>query len=106
MTNVQMYWREVRRVEATLPENPWTISLADPATGGVAGRVMQVSREAAAKAIVEKKARLATKEEFAAYWDAEEDRRLATLAQELRRKGQAVIVLPPKPKPGGGRGSK
>jgi hypothetical protein len=67
MENIKAFWARVREEEDKLEDKwPYIVSLDDSSRGIVGGRFMQVSRLEAAKQIVNKSARLATKREIAA----------------------------------------
>jgi hypothetical protein len=95
MFHVRQFWQQVRAVEATIEaEAPFLMSLNDPLRGLVGGRVVQVARAEAAKAIAKKTHRLATAEEVAVYLEAEQQRVQAEDAEKRRKLGLSTFVLP------------
>ena len=92
---VREYWAAVRKIEADLPEFVWVVSMEDPLRGLIGVQTTQVTREMAAKAIHEKRARLATSAEISAHVAEMEERKSTAHYAEREKRGVGVYVLPP-----------
>jgi hypothetical protein len=79
-------------------EFPLMKSLASP-DGGKPGTFSEVSREAAAKMLVEGRAVLATEDEKKAYLEQQAARKKAAERAELARRVQVAIISEPEPEP-------
>lgn len=97
--DIRDYWRRVRQQESALPEVSAIVSLDDPHTGMVGGRVSFVDRETAAKCIIAGSHRIATPDEITAY---ESDQRRgfeeSTRADRERAGITCFTIKPPLPK--------
>jgi hypothetical protein len=80
---VRLYWREVRAIEASLPEFVW-LSAEDSAP-------VQVPAKQAALLLHAKSHRIAEEADVAAHLAAEEARDFEARREVLRRKGVAVV---------------
>lgn len=90
--DVKQYYRKVREAEIGIQEEyPLMVSL-ETTDGGKAGIVSEVSREIAAKMIVEGRAVLATAEERELYRERQAVARKKTEAAELARRVQVAFV--------------
>jgi hypothetical protein len=90
--DLKQYFRKIRQIEATLSEIfPLVVSLETP-DGGKPGLVSEISREHAAKLIVEGRAVLASEEEKELYRDQQASAREAAEKSELAKRVQIAIV--------------
>jgi len=90
--DLKQYFRKIRQIEATLSEAfPLVVSL-ETADGGKPGLVTEISREQAAKMIVEGRAALASEEEKEFYRVRQAYARDAAEQSELARHVQIAIV--------------
>jgi hypothetical protein len=85
MRDIRQYWREVRALEARLPEHVWLVS---------GNAVAQVTAAAAAPLIHAETHRIATDEEIAAHHSAESETKQRMRLDRLRREGRALVVPP------------
>jgi hypothetical protein len=92
---IREYWEAVRKIEAELPEFPWVVSIEDPLRGLIGVQTTQVTRNMAARAVHEKRARLATTAEISAHLAEMEDRKSKAHCAEREKRGIGVYVLPP-----------
>lgn len=84
MFDSNRYWKQVDATADKIAEDwPHIVGVDDPSRGLTVGSPVQVSREEAAKAIVENRGRLATPEEIAA-----ESARLAVVMEKFRQTEQ------------------
>ncbi|MGA8030064.1 MAG: hypothetical protein WB992_23200 [Bryobacteraceae bacterium] len=90
--DVKQYYRKVREVEATVSDPyPLVISL-ETSDGGKAGRGSEVSRELAAKLIVEGRAVLANEKDKELYHQRQAAMKKAADKVEFARRVQVAIV--------------
>jgi hypothetical protein len=89
--DIRGYWREVRTIEAGLPEFVWLMS------GGAAP--VQVSAAIAAKLLHAKSHRLASEEEVERHRAEELATEKAYRLDQKHKKGVAVIPVPPEVTP-------
>jgi hypothetical protein len=90
--DLKQYFRKIRQIEATLSEMfPLVVSLETP-DGGKPGLVSEISREQAAKLIVEGRAVLASEEEKELYREQQASAREAAEKSELAKRVQIAIV--------------
>jgi len=90
--DLKQYFRKVRQVEAGLIETfPLVVSLETP-DGGKAGLVSEISREGAAKMIVEGRAMLASEEEKELYRQQQAQVKRAAEKAELAKRVQVAII--------------
>lgn len=90
--DVKQYYRKIREVEATLTESfPLIVSLDTP-DGGKAGLTSEVSREMAAKMIVEGRAVPASEKEKDAYREHQRAMKKTLEKAELARRVQVAII--------------
>jgi hypothetical protein len=90
--DLKQYFRKIRQIEATLSEAfPLVVSLETP-DGGKPGLVSEISRELAAKLIVEGRAVLASEEEKELYREQQVYAREAAEKSELAKRVQIAIV--------------
>jgi hypothetical protein len=97
--DLRQYFKSIRDAEASLTDEfPLMKSLAAP-DGGKPGTFSEVSREAAAKMLVEGRAVLATGDEKKAYLEQQAARKKAAERAELARRVQVAIISEPEPEP-------
>jgi hypothetical protein len=90
--DLKQYFRKIRQIEATLSEIfPLVVSLETP-DGGKPGLVSEISRDLAAKLIVEGRAVLASEEEKELYREQQATAKEAAEKLELARRVQIAIV--------------
>ena len=90
--DLKQYFRKIRQIEATLSEIfPLVVSLETP-DGGKPGLVSEISRELAAKMIVEGRALLASEEEKELYRQGQASAKEAAEKSELAKRVQIAIV--------------
>ncbi len=90
--DVKQYYRKIREIEATLIDSyPLMISL-DTSDGGKAGLVSEVSRELAAKMIVEGRALIASLNEQEQYRQQQAAMKRSLEKAELARRVQVAII--------------
>ncbi|MFL6352376.1 MAG: hypothetical protein ACJ74Z_11080 [Bryobacteraceae bacterium] len=90
--DLKQYFRKIRQIEATLGEMfPLVVSLETP-DGGKPGLVSEISRELAAKMIVEQRAVLASEEEKELYREQQAYAREAAEKAEVAKRVQIAIV--------------
>jgi len=90
--DVKQYYRKMREIEATLHDAyPLVISL-ETSDGGKAGLVSEVSREHAAKLIVEGRAVPASGKEIEQYRQQQAATKKAVEKAELARRVQVAII--------------
>ena len=84
--NIRAYWAAVRKETEALTEPfYYLMSVEDPTRGLVGGVVVQVTKDAAAQALVKKTHRIATPEEVAASQKTEAAKREEYAEAERRR---------------------
>jgi hypothetical protein len=89
------YFKKIKETETSLDQEfPLIVSL-ETSNGGKPGTVMEVSRQQAAKAIVEGRAVLANDEQKQSYLKQESARRAAVEKAELSRRVQIAIISEP-----------
>jgi hypothetical protein len=86
---IQQYWREIRELEATLPEFVWIVS-TDEHTPNF---LTQVVAGVGAKLIRAKSHRLATDAEVEAHLANAAQQRKGAKVDRMRRSGAAVVVV-------------
>ena len=95
MRDLKMYWQEVRTLEQSLPKFVWLMSLDDAKRGMVGGRMAEVGAAAAAQLLHANSHRLATEEEIAAHQMKEDQERRQIFHEGLRKRGIAMVTVPP-----------
>lgn len=93
--DVRQYYRKIREIESTLSEQYVFVMSLETADGGKAGVVSEVSREVAAKMMVEGRAVPATEEEKQAYLAQQATARRIAQKAELARRLQVAIIANP-----------
>lgn len=96
MFAIREYWEDIRKIDADLPDgNSFLVmSIGDPLRGRVGGVVSEVTRQMAARAIHERRARLATAAETEQYQEQQRVRANQALADARTKAGLGVFVLP------------
>ncbi|MGH9632518.1 MAG: hypothetical protein ACRD7E_29785, partial [Bryobacteraceae bacterium] len=90
--DVRAFFHKVRQVEATIVESHVVVVSLETPDGGRPGVMTQVSKPAAARMIVEGRARLASKEEAETFrYDAQEAKRAADQLAAASRLNLTVI---------------
>jgi uncharacterized protein YajQ (UPF0234 family) len=90
--DLKQYFKKIKDVEASIEElYPLVISLETP-DGGKPGAVIEVSRQEAAKALVEGRAILANAEQKGAHIELEAARKKSAVKAELSRRLQIAII--------------
>jgi hypothetical protein len=90
--DLKQYFRKIRQIEATLSEIfPIVVSLETP-DGGKPGLVTEISRELAAKLIVEGRAVLASEEEKELYRNQQACAKETAEKSELAKRVQIAIL--------------
>ena len=90
--DLKQYFRKVRQVEASITDAfPLVVSLETP-DGGKPGLVSEISREQAAKMIVEGRAMLATEEEKELYRQQQAEVKRAAERAEIAKRLQVAII--------------
>ena len=90
--DLKQYFRRVRQVEASIVDTfPLVVSLETP-DGGKPGLVSEISREQAAKMIVEGRARLASEEEKELYRLQQAQVKRAAEKAEIAKHLQVAII--------------
>ncbi|HMJ60807.1 MAG TPA: hypothetical protein VK493_03550 [Bryobacteraceae bacterium] len=93
--DLRQYFKKIRDTESGLTDVfPLVVSL-ETSDGGKAGIVSEVTREQAAKLIVENCARLANDAEKKAYYDKQASEKKAADRAEMARRVQVTIVGQP-----------
>ena len=90
--DLRQYFSKIRHIEANLTDAFPVIVSLETAEGGRSGVAVEVSRELAAKAIVEGRAVLATDEEKETYRQAQINAREAAKQTELAKRVQVAII--------------
>ncbi len=90
--DVRQYYRKLREVEAGISDPFVLVSSLETADGGKAGIINEVTREQAAKGIVESRVRLSTEAEQKAYLAKRTADRKAYDKAETARRVQVTIV--------------
>jgi hypothetical protein len=93
--DVKQYFRRLREIEQSFIDRyPVVISLETP-DGGKAGLIAEMSREVAAKMIVEGRAVLASAEQKTAYYEHQDATKRAAEKAELAKRVQVAIIADP-----------
>jgi len=91
--DLRKYWQEVRAIERDLPDFVWIVGVA-PGPERIL-RLVEVVAEQAAKMLHGGSHRVATDEEVDAHKAAEDSSRQHAFRDDLRRKGIAMVTVPP-----------
>ncbi len=90
--DIRMYFEKMREIEASISEPFVVVSSLPTPDGGKAGNLTQVARHAAAKLLVENRARLANEDEVREYKDRA-DRTRAEAEQALAKSRLQFTLL-------------
>lgn len=91
--DIGQYWRDLRALEASLPEFVWLVSVRD--TGGRG--VTQAPAAVAARLLRGKSHRRAAEAEVEAHHAREQEANRAARVERLRRQGTSLVVVRPPP---------
>jgi hypothetical protein len=92
--DLRQYFKKIRETEAALTDEfPLVVSLEN-SDGGKPGTISEVSRELAAKSIVEGRAVLANESQKQAYLEQQASHKKAAERAELARRVQVVLAEP------------
>ena len=80
--DLKVYYKKIRETASTIPEEFAVVVSKESPDGGKAGVMSEVTRQQAAKLLVEGRVRLATKEELKKSNDEAREARLAARKQE------------------------
>ncbi|HYZ84806.1 MAG TPA: hypothetical protein VE621_10400 [Bryobacteraceae bacterium] len=90
--DIQLYYRKVRQLEATINEPFAVVVSQETQDGGRAGRFTEVSKLMAAKLVVDGRARLATEEEAKEFRSELRNEQLRVEQQEAANRLQVTVV--------------
>jgi hypothetical protein len=89
--DIRMYFQKIREAERSI-QDPYVVAVSlETAEGGKPGRMTEVSREAAARLIVEGKVRLATADERTTF--LREAREALAAAEEAMMAGKIQLTV-------------
>ena len=89
--DIREYWRELRALEAELPEFVWLVSERDPRAVAIA----QAPAGVAARLLRAKTHRKATEEEVEAHHAREKEANREAREERMRRQGTSLVVVRP-----------
>jgi hypothetical protein len=90
--DLKQYFKKIKDTEETI-KSPYPLIVSLETTdGGKAGVVVEVTRQEAAKALVDNRAVLATEEQKTEYFEREKARKKSAEKAELSRRLQIAIV--------------
>ena len=87
--DIRQYWREVRALEAGLPEFVWLVGVRDI----VAASVTEAPAAVAARLLRAKSHRRATDDEVAAHQAREREANRAAREERMRKDGASLVVV-------------
>lgn len=90
--DLRSYFRKIREVESTIADVHTFVSSLETPDGGRAGQITEVTRDMAAKMIIEGRAVLATKSERDDFLKKQAATRAAAQRADLAQKLQVTIV--------------
>ncbi len=90
--DLRAYYKNLREVETAITSEDVIVMSKATADGGVEGVLCEVPRATAARLIVEKRARLATREEEAAYQKQSDDQARKADQECMARKVQVAVL--------------
>ena len=90
--DVKQYYRKIREVETSIPDEFPLVVSVDTSDGGKAGKISEVSRPVAAKMIVEGRAILATPKDRTEYHEWQATAKRAAEKAELARRVHVAII--------------
>ncbi len=90
--DIRAYFQKIRAAERNI-QDPYTVVISlDTPEGGKPGQSTEVSRASAAQLVVEGKARLATAEEVAAFYQSSKEAFAAAEEEKLASRIQLTVV--------------
>jgi hypothetical protein len=90
--DLKLYFKKIKDTEASLEDTYLLMVSLETPDGGKPGVVVEVSRQEAAKALVEGRAVRATDEQKEAYFKQEAERKKSAEKAELSRRLQIAII--------------
>jgi hypothetical protein len=93
--DVRQYYRKLREIESGIAEEYVLVSSLETSDGGKPGVVSEVSREQAAKLLVEGRVTLSTGAERTAFFDKRSAEKKAFEKADMARRLQVTIVSAP-----------
>jgi len=90
--DIRQYYKKIREIEAGIDEPFVFVTSLETPDGGRAGFVSEVSRELAARLVVEGRAVRATAKEIEAYLKKQQEVRRATERAELSKTIQVALI--------------
>jgi hypothetical protein len=90
--DLKQYFRKLREIEASLSDAYLLVVSTETPDGGKPGLVSEVSREIAAKLIIEGRAVLASQKDAMAYREQQASARRAAEKADLARRVQVAII--------------
>lgn len=104
--DLKQYYKKIGLAEEQISEEYPLISSLETSDGGKAGRISEVSRQIAAKLMVEGRATLANEDEISDYRSRQAAAKRAAAKAEIARRVQIVIAEPePEESTAGKKGS-
>lgn len=90
--DIRVYFQKIREVERNI-QDPYVVVVSlETSEGGKPGRSTEVSREAAAKLVVEGKVRLASEQERTAFYTEAKEAFAAAEQEKMASKIQLTVV--------------
>lgn len=93
MSDLKVYWQEIRAIEKTLEPSVWLTGLGGAKRGQAPGLVVEVPAAAAARLLHAKLHRLATEEEIQHHLAREQSAKRTAFHESLRARGVAVTPV-------------
>lgn len=90
--DLKQYFRKIQEIEGALSEPYQVVVSLETADGGKPGQISEVSRNNAAKLIVEGRAVLASQAQTAGYFAAQTSAREAAEKAELAKRLQVAVI--------------
>lgn len=90
--DLRQFYRKIREVKATIPDEFVYIASAETTDGGRVGIVNEVTRDSAARLIVEGKAVMASQEQIEVFHSATAQARQRLDKAEMARRIQVAII--------------
>jgi hypothetical protein len=90
--DLKQYFKKIKDTESSIEELYLLMVSLETADGGKSGTVVEVSRQEAAKAMVEGRAVRASDEQKDAYWKLEAERKKSAEKAEFSRRLQIAII--------------
>jgi hypothetical protein len=99
--DLRQYFKKIREAQTALPEPFSLVVSRETSDGGKAGTISEVSRDVAARMIVEGRAVLASESEKQAYLEQQASHKKAIERAELTRRVQVTIISESDAQPAG-----